>query len=205
MSGLPGFTDIARGTVARIQATELDTVTTPCAGCANHFKEIYPKHDIDVGVRVKHSVEIIDELIRDGKLKFLKPFNKKVAYHDPCELGRHLKIYEPPRRILQAIPGLEYVELPKNREDAKCCGGGGGLKAVDMDISQDIAYKRVLSALEEGAEVLVSACPSCKANLRLAADRARKEKAGKIKVMDISEVMKRALGKPPVAPTPMDG
>jgi Fe-S oxidoreductase/FAD/FMN-containing dehydrogenase len=201
MSGLPGFTDVANGAVARIQATELDTMATPCAGCANHFREIYPKHDIDVGVRVKHAVEIVDELIRDDKLEFFKPFKKKVAYHDPCELGRHLGIYEPPRRILKSIPGLQYIELPHNRVDAKCCGGGGGLKAVDLDISQDIAFRRVKSAIEAGAQVLVSACPSCKANLRLAADRARKEKVGKIKVMDISEVMKRALGKPPVEST----
>jgi Fe-S oxidoreductase/FAD/FMN-containing dehydrogenase len=199
MSGLPGFTDIAGDAVSRIQATGLDTLVTPCAGCANHFREIYPKHNIDVGVKVMHAVEIIDELIMDDKLKFYKPFKKKVAYHDPCELGRHLKIYEPPRGILKAIPGLEYIELPKNRGDAICCGGGGGLKAVDLDISQDIAYNRILAALDEGADILVSACPSCKANLRLAADRARKEKVGKIRVMDINEILKKALGKPPVA------
>ncbi len=92
------------------------------------------------------------------------------------------------------------MELPDNREEAKCCGGGGGLKAVDLDLSGDIAFKRVVAAIEAGAQVLVSACPSCKANLRLAADRARKEKIGKIKVMDISEVMKKALGKPPAEP-----
>jgi len=195
MSGLPGFTDIAKGAVSRIQATGLDTMVTPCAGCANHFKEIYPKHDIDVGVRVLHAVEILDELVKSGKLRFEKPFEKKVAYHDPCELGRHLRVFDPPRDILKAIPGLELVEFHENREDAKCCGGGGGLKAVDLEISQNIAYKRVLKAIEGGAEVLVSACPSCKANLKLAADRARKEKVGKIKVMDINEVIKKALGK----------
>jgi len=195
MSGLPGFTDIANGAVSRIQATGLETMVTPCAGCANHFKEIYPKHDIDVGVRVLHAVEILDELVKSGKLRFDKPFEKKVAYHDPCELGRHLRVFDPPRDILKAIPGLELVEFHENREDSKCCGGGGGLKAVDLEISQNIAYKRVLKAIDSGAEILVSACPSCKANLKLAADRARKEKVGKIKVMDIHEVIRKALGK----------
>jgi Fe-S oxidoreductase/FAD/FMN-containing dehydrogenase len=194
ISGLPGFDELAEGAVERIQATGVDLVVTPCAGCVNNFTNIYKKHGIDIGIRTLHAVEYIDELIQQGKLKFTKPFNKKVTYHDPCEIGRHLEIYDPPRRILESIPGLEFVELPENREDAKCCGGGGGLKAVDIEISSNIAFKRILEVIDTGADIVVSACPACKSNLKLAVGRARKEKKGKVRVMDIGEVVTKALG-----------
>jgi glycolate oxidase len=117
----------------------------------------------------------------------------KVAYHDPCDLGRHLNIFEPPRELLKKIPGVALVEFKNNRLLAKCCGGGGGVKAFDTALSGDIAYKRILEALEVGAEVVVSACPSCKSNLQVAAARLRKEKKGKIKVMDITELVAEAM------------
>jgi Fe-S oxidoreductase/FAD/FMN-containing dehydrogenase len=195
ISGLGGYTETANGAKERILATGTDLVVTPCAGCANSFKNIYKKHDIDLGVEALHAVEYLDRLIKEGKLRLEKPFNKKVTYHDPCEVGRHLKIYDAPRNVINAVPGIEFIELPENREDAKCCGGGGGLKAVDMDISLNIAYKRILDVIEIGADIIITACPACKANLKLAADRARKEKKGKIKIMDIGEVVKRAIPK----------
>ncbi len=117
----------------------------------------------------------------------------KVAYHDPCDLGRHMGMYEPPRQILQAIPELELLEFAQNRQLAKCCGGGGGLKAFDHTMSDEIAYKRVQQAREIGAEVIVSACPSCKRNLQAAAGRLKREEKVKIQVMDMAEVLAKVL------------
>lgn len=117
----------------------------------------------------------------------------KVAYHDPCDLGRHLNIFEPPRNVVKSIPGVTLVEFKNNRLLAKCCGGGGGLKAFANELSGNIAYSRALEALEVGADVIVSACPACKSNLNLAAARIRKEKKGKLKVMDITELVADAL------------
>jgi glycolate oxidase len=117
----------------------------------------------------------------------------KVAYHDPCDIGRHMNIYDPPRKVIQAIPSVELIEFPQNRNLAKCCGGGGGLKAYDTEMSLDIAYKRVQQASSIGADTVVSACPACKSNLQLAAARLRKEKKGRIKVMDITELVADAL------------
>ena len=89
----------------------------------------------------------------------------KVAYHDPCDLGRHLNIFEPPRNIVKTIPGVTLIEFKNNRLLAKCCGGGGGVKAFNNELSGEIAYQRALEALEVGAEMVVSACPACKSNL----------------------------------------
>ena len=88
---------------------------------------------------------------------------------------------------------LELIEFPQNRNLAKCCGGGGGLKAYDTEMSLDIAYKRVQQASIIGADTVVSACPACKSNLQLAAARLRKEKKGRLNVMDITELVAEAL------------
>jgi Fe-S oxidoreductase len=104
-----------------------------------------------------------------------------------------MNIYDPPRNVLQAIPSVELIEFPQNRSLAKCCGGGGGLKAFDTEMSLEISYKRAQQAVGLGADVIVSACPSCKSNLQVAAARLRKEKKGKMKVMDITELVAEAL------------
>ena len=92
----------------------------------------------------------------------------KVVYHDPCDMGRHMGVYEPPRNVLKAIPGVELLEFPLNRALAKCCGGGGGLKGFDNQLASDIGYKRLLSAIEIGADAIVSCCPSCKSTFNQA-------------------------------------
>jgi glycolate oxidase len=138
-------------------------------------------------------VEYLENLIKNGKLTFKNGAKMKVAYHDPCDIGRHMNIYDPPRNVLRAIPLVDLIEFPQNRNLAKCCGGGGGMKAFDTDMSLEISYKRVQQASGIGADIIVSACPSCKSNLQVAAARLRKEKKGRIKVMDITELVAEAL------------
>jgi glycolate oxidase len=104
-----------------------------------------------------------------------------------------MNIYEPPRNVLQAVPGLELMEFSANRALAKCCGGGGGLKGYDGDLSSVLAEKRVAEAMDMGAEVIVSACPTCKSNLKLAAARLQRERRQRMKVMDITEVIAEVL------------
>jgi len=142
---------------------------------------------------VVHAIEYIDRLVEDKKVQFKNSNPMKVAYHDPCDLGRHLNIFEPPRNLLMKIPGVTLVEFKNNRLLAKCCGGGGGLKAFNNELSGEIAYQRMLEALEVGADIVVSACPACKSNLQLAAAKLRKEKKGRIKVMDITELVAEAM------------
>jgi glycolate oxidase subunit GlcD len=167
-------------------------IVTTCAGCYKTFAELYPQH-ADFGVPVLHAVQFMERLISEGKVQFTSEFPKKVIYHDPCDIGRHLGIYEPPRNVLKSIPGLELVEFPQNRLLAKCCGGGGGMKAYHNDLSLKLAENRVAQAMDLGAEVIVSACPSCKSNLRLGAAKVGKERRQRVQVMDITEVLAAAL------------
>ncbi|MFZ5585491.1 MAG: FAD-binding and (Fe-S)-binding domain-containing protein [Thermodesulfobacteriota bacterium] len=166
------------------------TLLTTCAGCHKTFADIYPHQGFSDGYQPEHVVTLLERMIKAGQLKFkadAEPMT--VIYHDPCDLGRHLGVYEPPREVIKALPGVTLVEFAQNRSLAKCCGGGGGVKAFDNPLGGDIAFNRVKAAIASGAEALVSACPSCKNSLNQAAARARKEKVGKIKVMDITELV----------------
>lgn len=167
---------------------------TTCAGCLKTFRDLYPKYGGGNGLTVLHAVEVVEKLINEGRLQFKTDAPQlKVAYHDPCDMGRHMGVYEPPRNVLKALPGIELVEFHLNRDKAKCCGGGGGMKGFDNQLAGDIGYKRLLSAVDLGADVIVSACPSCKGSFNQAAARARKERKAKIKVMDIMELVANRL------------
>jgi len=179
--------------ISHFERKGLKEIVTTCAGCYRTFKDLYPKHNGFPNVQVYHTVEYLEKLIANGKLIFKNGAKMKVAYHDPCDIGRHMDIYDPPRNVIRAIPSVELIEFPQNRNLAKCCGGGGGLKAYDTEMSLEIAYKRAQQASTLGADTIVSACPACKSNLQLAAARLRKEKKGRIKVMDITELVAEAL------------
>ena len=141
-------------------------VIASCAGCYRTFIQEYPKllgeeHKIDA----THIVKVLAEMIEQGKVKFTKQVKRTVVYHDPCELGREMDVYDEPRKILEAIPGLKVVEFESTRVQTWCCGGGGGLKGLDNDLAVDIATDKVKQANDVGAEVIISACPSCKTNI----------------------------------------
>lgn len=179
--------DMYRERLSRYKPSHL---ITTCAGCLKTFRDLYSEYIGESGYQVVHAVELMETLIADGKLQFkddAKPL--KVAYHDPCDMGRHMGVYEPPRNVIKALPGVELVEFPLNRAQAKCCGGGGGMKGFDNEMAGEIGYKRLVSAIDLGADAIVSACPSCKGTFNQAAARARKEKKGKIKVLDITELV----------------
>jgi glycolate oxidase len=173
----------------------IKTMLTQCSGCFRFFKDLFPKHT-DYKFEVFHTVEYLNKLADDGKLKFKKEYKKKVIYHDPCDMGRHMGVFEPPRELLKKVPGLELLEFAENKNFAKCCGGGGGFKAYDNPMSADIAVKKVKQAIELGAEVITSACPTCKDNMGLAATRLKKEGvdgAKKLKVIDITEILAKVV------------
>jgi len=188
LMGTDEFEPHAEKVIERIKATGAKQLVTPCAGCYKTFKKIYPKVG-DLGMDVYHSVHFLEKLINEGIIKFKGDFRKKVTYHDPCDLGRTFKIFEEPRNIIKAIPGLEFVEMARNRLQARCCGGGGGVLANNPEMAVDMAAERVRDALAVGAEIIVSGCAACKDNLRKGAKAIPKKERGKIKIMDITEIV----------------
>jgi len=132
-----------------------------------------------------HTVELLEELIRDGRLKLAEPLEMKLTYHDPCHLGRHTGVYDAPRNVLEMVPGIEFVEMERNRENSYCCGAGGGQKTAFPDVVKKISEMRVEMAEKTGASIIAHACPLCYQGLEAAV----KSKGSTIKNMDITEIV----------------
>jgi Fe-S oxidoreductase len=190
--GAGEFKPHAEKLLKNIRATGARELVTPCAGCYKTFQTLYPEIG-DLGMRIYHTVQYLEKLASEERLTFDQPLPSKVTYHDPCDIGRACQIFEEPRSILRRIPGVEFVEMAKNRMEARCCGGGGGLQAYAPDLASEMAAKRVQDALAVGADVIVSGCPACKDNLKKGLRLIPKEERRRIKVLDIVEMVSKAL------------
>jgi len=163
-------------------------VFSPCAGCYRTLKKDYPEIiGQELPFEVKHITEILTEMLKNNEILFKAEGSSKikVTYHDPCHLGRHMKLYDIPRELISLIPGIELIELKRNRNNAWCCGAGGGLKSQFPDLALDISKDRIKEAIETGAQVLVTSCPFCVGNLKDALNDMEQELQDKIKVVDI--------------------
>jgi fumarate reductase (CoM/CoB) subunit B len=162
----------AEHNLRQIERSGAKTIVTGCSGC---FKTL--KQDYDLDVEVLHVSQFLARKVDDLGLRKL-PLT--VSYHDPCHLGRCMKVYDEPRTIIKHICTLQ--EMASSRQDARCCGGGGGVRRGYRDLSQAVAQKR-LRETPEGVDYLVTACPMCHANLQAAGGN----------VIDICELLLLAL------------
>jgi len=192
LMGSSEFEPHAQKVIERLKATGAKELVTPCAGCYKTFKKIYSEIG-DLGMEIYHSVHYLEKLITEGRIKLKGDLGKRVTYHDPCDLGRAFGIFEEPRNILKATPGLEFVEMARNRLQARCCGGGGGVQANNPDMATDMGAERVRDALAVGAQIIVSGCAACKDNLKKGAKAIPKQERGKIKIMDITELIAKQM------------
>lgn len=164
------------------------TMVTTSPHCLNTFKHEYGLE----GVEVFHYTQLLARLIEEGRLMFSGRVEKKVTYHDPCFLGKQNGVFDEPRAVLKAIPGVEFVEMDRIRERSLCCEGGGGRMWFEgTNTEQRLAFQRVHEAAETGAEVLAVACPFCLAMLEDAVKVQGLEE--RLKVMDILELVAEAL------------
>jgi Fe-S oxidoreductase/nickel-dependent lactate racemase len=161
--------------VEAICAEGAEQAVFSCAGCYRMFKEEYPRH-LKVPFKVRHISEFLAE-----RAPCFAGMKAKVTYHDPCHLGRHAGVYDAPRQVLKAIPGVEFREMPRHRDAAACCGGGGGVRSAFPEDARRIAARRVDEA--GFADLLVTSCPFCVSNLRAGAG----DKAAK--VVDLVELV----------------
>ncbi len=160
------FERIAGDNIKQLNELGIQTLVSSCSGCFKTIKEDYPKVG-KLNFEVLHTVEFLRRLLEDKKLPFVQPLERKVTYHDPCHLGRASGVFEDPRVLMKAIPGLDLIEMPRSGEYSRCCGAGGGLKAGYPDIQNKMAQERVREAEGTGASELISACPFCYAGLQV--------------------------------------
>ncbi|MBO8168930.1 MAG: (Fe-S)-binding protein [Thermoanaerobacteraceae bacterium] len=174
--------------VLKIGQLGIKTLVTTCPSCYHTFSHHYPKViGKPLDFEVVHATQYLSYLIEQGKLDWseYEELDEVVTYHDPCDLGRNSGIYDAPRNTLKNIPGVTFVEMEHNRENALCCGGGGNLQAVDPELTAAIAESRIEEALKTGATTLVSACQQC---VQVLTEAARRKKA-RIQVMDINQLL----------------
>jgi Fe-S oxidoreductase len=183
------FQSLAQSNINAFNSSGAKTVVVSSPHCYHTFKNEYP--ELGGKFQVLHITQYLASLIDQGKLKFSKEINKKVIYSDPCYLGRHNGIYDEPRKVLQSIPGLELIEFPDSREDAVCCGGGGGRIWMETVKGERFSDIRVEQALEKGADVIALACPYCFLNYR--DSMLTMDKAEVIEVKDITELVAEAI------------
>jgi len=163
-------------------------IITTSPHCFNALKNRYRINEIEV----QHYTQFFADLIDKGKLKFSKRIDKKIAFHDPCYLGRHNDIFDEPRKILESIPGVKLVELEHSKGRSICCEGGGGRMWYDPPEEETrLAVDRIREAVEAGADILAVACPFCLLTLEDAAKNAIKDY--RIEVKDLMEVVRECL------------
>jgi heterodisulfide reductase subunit D len=165
-----------------IEKTGASKVVFSCPSCYRTFKEHY-----SLDAELFHHTQFLQELIERGRLK-LRGYDAKLTYHDPCDLGRHSGIYDAPRRLIRAL-NAEFVEMPRTKEIALCCGGGGDLELVEPELTSDISHTVAREAEQTGVGVLVTACQQCKRVLK----KGVAETGAKLEVKDIAEVVLEAV------------
>ncbi len=183
------FQSLAESNISALNEAGVKKVLTTSPHCYHTFKHEYP--ELGGNFEVIHSSQYLADLVKQGRLKFTKELNVKVAYHDPCYLGRHNDIYDEPRQVLESIPGVELIELPDHHENSLCCGGGGGRIWQETKKGERFSDIRLEQALDLGANVLAVACPYCMLNFQdsvLSLD-----KSEVITVKDITEVVQEAI------------
>ncbi|HET7340185.1 MAG TPA: heterodisulfide reductase-related iron-sulfur binding cluster [Methylomirabilota bacterium] len=164
-------------------------VITHCPHCFNTIKNEFPQ--FGGTFEVLHHAQVIDELIRSGRIKPIKRLEATVAFHDSCYLGRYNGIMDAPRRVAAAVPGLRVIDPPRARERGLCCGGGGGHMWMEVKSAKRVNIIRTEEILETGAGVVATACPFCLAMMDLG--RKVKEAEERLAVKDIGELVAESL------------
>ncbi len=184
------FKFLAEKNIAQFKELGVKKIITLDPHAYNAFKNDYPGFGGEY--EVYHYTQVLAPLIKSKKIP-LKEYKARITFHDPCYLGRHNKEYDAPRTIIEAIPGVELVEMEQNKENAFCCGGGGGNFFTDilgggMDSPNRI---RVKGALDTGAQIIAVACPQC---AKMLEDGIKSEELDeKLEVLDVAEIVTKAL------------
>ncbi|RMF18972.1 MAG: (Fe-S)-binding protein [Candidatus Dadabacteria bacterium] len=184
------FQTMAQMNIETLNGYGVKKIITQCPHCFNTLRNEYPEFGGEYDVM--HHTEILAELVEQGKLKpqAVETF-KKITFHDSCYLGRHNDVYDAPRKVLDAIPGVERVEMPRNKEQGFCCGAGGGRMWMEEHIGTRVNINRVDEALDTQADAIASGCPFCMTML----DNGVKDREAEEKVAtkDVAELLAESV------------
>jgi len=183
------FQELAANNIAEFEKAEVKKIVTIDPHAYNIFKNEYP--DFGLEAEVYHHTEVLAQLVKEGKLKPVYEVNETITFHDSCYLGRYNEVYDPPREILKAIPGVKLVEMERKRETGMCCGAGGGLMWMEEETGHRINVARTEQALLVSPSVISSGCPYC---LTMLSDGTKaKEVEETVHTYDVAEILERAV------------
>lgn len=184
------FQELCRANIEAFRRHGVNRIVTACPHTFHTLKNEYPDFGME-GVEVLHHTELLDQLLRQGKLKPVHAVRERIVYHDSCYLGRYNQVYEAPRRILRSIDGVQLLEMERSRENAMCCGAGGGMMWMEESAGKRINLARTEQALAVHPTVIGSTCPYC---LTMMEDGTKlKEADGRVRARDIAEILEQAV------------
>jgi Fe-S oxidoreductase len=181
------FQQLAEQNVHTLNAKGVRKVIANCPHCFNTIRNEYP--DFGGDYEVIHHTELFADLVRSGRLSPTEEVEGLIAYHDPCYLGRHNQVYDAPRDVLDRVPGLDTVEMPRHRERGFCCGAGGARMWMEEPAGKRINVERMDEAVSTGAGKVGVACPYCLIML----DDGVKSKGDEVEVLDVAQVVRRSI------------
>jgi Fe-S oxidoreductase len=182
------YQELARENISTLDGVKARKIVTTCPHCFNTIRNEYP--DFGGNYEVIHHTQLFAELMDRGRLKPTEEVRTLITYHDPCYLGRHNKVYDPPRDVLEHVPGLRQTEMPRHKERGFCCGAGGARMWMEEHLGKRINGERADEAASTGADILGVACPFCMVML----DDGVKARGSDMRVMDIAQVVGEAVG-----------
>jgi len=183
------FQELANNNIAEFEKNEVKKIVTIDPHAYNIFKNEYPEFGFEA--EVYHHTEILAELVNEGKLVPKNSIDETIVFHDSCYLGRYNEVYDPPREIIKAIPGVKLQEMERNRDEAMCCGAGGGMMWVEDKVGQRINVARTEQALAVSPGIISSGCPYC---LTMLTDGTKaKEVEDEVSTYDVAELLEKSI------------
>lgn len=195
------FQQLAMQNAEVFKETKVKKVVSTCAHCFNTLKNEYAEFGVEL--EVVHHTQLLNRLVREGKLTPVAPTaeteTKKITYHDPCFLGRHNQVYEPPRELLSVIPGAEFTEMPRNSEKSFCCGAGGARMWMEETLGSRINVNRTEEAIATGADQIAVGCPFCRVMLSDGLTLKQSEGAAReeVEVLDVAQMLLAGVKRAP--------
>jgi Fe-S oxidoreductase len=187
------FQGLAQQNVETFKEHKAKKVVSTCAHCFNTLKNEYKEFGIEL--EVVHHTQLLNRLVREGKLTPVAEgagaAKRSITYHDPCYIGRHNQVYEPPRELLQVMPGAEFTEMPRNSERSFCCGAGGARMWMEENIGSRINVNRTQEAVATGADQIAVGCPFCRVMLSdgLTQEQADGNAREEVEVLDVAQML----------------
>ena len=195
------FAEVMKKNIEAVKAVGADTVISSCPACDMMWRQVYPewaeKLGIDYQIQANHYSEVVAEKIRQGEFKFTHPVEKKVTWHDSCHIGRVSGVYEEPREVIKAIPGVEFREMTSHHQEAHCCGSVLTL-IKEPPIAAEIGRVRLEEAVEVGAEEVLALCPCCEFKFRVT----KEKKQLPVEIRDLAAFACQGLGQQFADPSP---